>query len=91
MYVITFWEDPKIKHDPSDYDEIETIRINSINEIRTLFFNKPKKCTFITLERTSETMRRDGSKTNKYRVRPLWEKNNPQVTEYQKYLKNVGV
>lgn len=89
MYIITYWKDPPCKRELEDYDEIESIRIKSINEIRTLFFNKPKKCTFITLERSSALHNNGRKITDKYKVRPLWERNNPRVIEYQKYLKNV--
>ena len=85
-YYITYWEDSPNKIEPEDYDGIENIYIKSIDEIKDLLINKPKRCTFITLERTGTLHTgRDGSKTDKYKVRPLWEKNNPTVTEYKRY------
>lgn len=89
MYVITFWEDAKPKRNPEDYDEIETVRIKTVDEIRTLLWNRPKQCTFITLKRT-ETLHNNGrKKSDKYKVRPLWEKNNPAITEYKKYARTL--
>lgn len=88
MYTLIYWEDPNIKRTDSDYDEIESIRIKTVDEIQRLIWNKPKRCTLITLERSGRYYtKRDGTKTEKYQVRPLWEKNNPAVKGYTKYTK----
>jgi len=89
-YQITYWEDPPNKQEPEHYHGIESIRIKSVDEIPILLLNRPKRCTLITLERTSRYhTKRDGTKTDKYMIRALWEKNNPAVQEYRKYISKL--
>lgn len=49
-YIITWWADPQVKHNPDDYNEIEHIQIKSVVERDMLIANRPKNCTAISQE-----------------------------------------
>lgn len=70
---LTWWEDPKNKKNIDDYDEIETVRVKSVIEIKDLIANKPKRCTMITQQHTSFRLLKNGKRTDFQKV--LWEKN----------------
>lgn len=62
--LLTYWEDPRIKHTEDDFDEICTIRIKTIQEIPSLITAKHPKCTMISTEHSSDRRKRNGEIIN---------------------------
>lgn len=78
--ILTWWEDPRVKNDPEDYDGIAQVHMKSVSEIPQLVHNRPKRCTAISTERSAFRTRKDGTKTNDFKF--IWEKNPPPGVTY---------
>ncbi len=81
MINLTMWEDPRVKRDPSDYDEIETFHLKSVAEIRTLMANLPRRCTAVSVEHSAFRTLKNGKRTNFFKF--IWEKNPPPNVTYK--------
>lgn len=77
---ITYWEYPKVRRTPDDYDAIETIRMKSVAEVPILVINKPERCRMITLEHSSARKLKNGKMTDFQKI--LWEYPNPVPTKF---------
>jgi hypothetical protein len=64
MINLTYWQNPRIKRDPEDFDEIETIHLKSVKQIPDLLTNRPPHCTMISTEHSAERTLKNGTKTN---------------------------
>ncbi len=54
MIRLTYWEDPKIKNDPEDYDGIMSIAIKSVKQIQDLVAAMPARCAAVSTEYTGD-------------------------------------
>lgn len=57
---------------PADYDQIEIVRLKSVDEIPTLIANRPKTCTMISTEHSAFRTLKSGKRTNFFKI--IWEK-----------------
>jgi hypothetical protein len=79
MLILTFWEDPKIKNDPDDFDSILEIRLKSVKQIPELMAHMPAKCTMVSTEYSGNHLRRGKISTpdNPRRFKEIWRKGQP--------------
>lgn len=60
--VLTYWEEPRIKNSPDDFDGIKTIVLKTVKQIPPLIEARPKHCTMISVERSAARTLKSGEK-----------------------------
>jgi hypothetical protein len=75
--ILTYWERPKNWNgqDEDAFEGIKEIRLKTVKQIPELLARKPKHCSMISVEHSSDRTLKSGRKTNFFRE--LWRAGQP--------------
>jgi hypothetical protein len=89
MMILTYWEDPKHKSTPDDYDALYQVRLSTVKQIPMLIAEKPNQCTMISTEHSSYRILKNGDRTNFFKI--VWESGDPIMNTYTEiYCSSCG-
>jgi hypothetical protein len=77
--ILTYWEDPRIKNTPDDYEGILEVRLKSIKQIPELLAHMPSHCTMVSTEYSADHKNRGkiSNPSNPRYFKEIWKKGQP--------------